>query len=75
MYVFYYLFARLYPSFLDTDASSVYEADDMKIKSLTDFNQKIQKEGEEVRRLLDLALSEKRETEKVRSRMEIAHTI
>ena len=47
----------------------------MKIKSLTDFNQKIQKEGEEVRRLLDLALSEKRETEKVRSRMKIAHPI
>ena len=50
----------------DTDASSVYEADDMKIQSLTDFNLKIQKEGEEVRKLLDLALSEKKETEKVR---------
>jgi hypothetical protein len=37
----------------------------MKIQSLTDFNQKIQKDGAEVRRLLDLALSEKRETEKV----------
>ena len=50
----------------DTDASSVYEADGMKIQSLTDFNLKILKEGEEVRKLLDLALSEKKETEKVR---------
>ena len=38
----------------------------MKIQSLTDFNLKIQKEGEEVRKLLDLALSEKKETEKVK---------
>lgn len=35
------------------------------MKSLTDFNDKIQKEGKEVRRLLDLALNEKKETDKV----------
>ncbi|KAL5250424.1 hypothetical protein ACHWQZ_G016225 [Mnemiopsis leidyi] len=57
-------YTRIFSEY-DTDASSVYEADGMKIQSLTDFNLKIQKEGEEVRKLLDLALSEKKETEKI----------
>ena len=43
----------------------MYGLDEHRIKSLTDFNTRIQEEGREVKRILDLALSEQRENEKV----------
>ena len=67
-FVFYNLQAQLISLILyftpDTDGSSVYD-EDPRFKSLAEFNQRIQREGNEVKRLLDLALAEKKETEKV----------